>query len=301
MGTHSMRPLAALLAFFNVRLGYWFPNPKQVVSSSKKKPNLWYFANEVLGRLNEDRDLVYLTDGGHIENLGMYELLRRRCRLIVAVDAEADPRMKFGSFVQLQRYARIDLGAKIELPWEQLAATSRDAMTGKAVPKKGPHCAIGTIEYDNGGVGVLVYVKASVTGDENDYIRDYNARNETFPHETTGDQYFSEEQFEVYRALGFHAVNGMLNGLDKVQSDAGLEHLNDGAAKGTGVKEAAILMGIEQKTYPDSERVDNISLVKLVPDAAQPIALQVNLQQKQITELADAMRSGRPVKRGKRT
>jgi hypothetical protein len=144
-------------------------------------------------------------------------------------------------------------------------------------------------------------VKASVTGDENDYIRDYNARNETFPHETTGDQYFSEEQFEVYRALGFHAVNGMLNGLDKVQSDAGLEHLNDGAAKGTGVKEAAILMGIEQKTYPDSERVDNISLVKLVPDAAQPIALQVNLQQKQITELADAMRSGRPVKRGKRT
>jgi hypothetical protein len=55
-----------------------------------------------------------------------------------------------------------------------------------------------------------VYIKSSLTGDENDYIRDYARRNDTFPHETTGDQFFSEEQFEVYRALGFHMSHGFL-------------------------------------------------------------------------------------------
>jgi predicted acylesterase/phospholipase RssA len=170
MGSQSMRPLAPLLAFLNIRLGYWLPNPKRLISQSRLKPNLWYFINEALGRLNENRDTVYLTDGGHIENLGIYELLRRRCRLIIAVDAEADPKLTFGSFVTLQRHARIDLGVRIDLPWKELAAVSLEAMTGKAAPKRGPHCAIGKIEYDNGGHGILVYVKSTVTGDENDYI-----------------------------------------------------------------------------------------------------------------------------------
>ena len=60
---------------------------------------------------------MYLTDGGHIENLGVYELLRRHCRVIIAVDAEADRELAFGSFNTLVRYARIDLGIEIDLPW----------------------------------------------------------------------------------------------------------------------------------------------------------------------------------------
>ena len=72
------------------------------------------------------------------------------------------------------------------------------------------YVAVGTIDYGGGETGYLVYIKSSLSGDENDYIRDYARRNDTFPHETTGDQFFSEEQFEVYRALGFHMTHGFL-------------------------------------------------------------------------------------------
>ncbi len=79
---------------------------------------------------------------------------------------------------------------------------------------KGPHAAVGIIEYGEDEKGILLYIKSSLTGDENDYILDYKRRNATFPHETTLDQFFSEEQFEVYRALGFHAVQHFLSGAD---------------------------------------------------------------------------------------
>ncbi len=167
--------------------------------------------------LDENLDLVLLTDGGHIENLGIYELLRRRCKLIIAVDAEADPAMQFNSLISLERYARIDLGIRIELPWSGIAETTSAIMAANTkrekLPKeqKGPHAALGKIYYDDGSVGHLLYLKSSLSGDENDYIRDYAARNPSFPHETTADQFFSEEQFEVYRALGFHAAHGVLS------------------------------------------------------------------------------------------
>jgi len=83
-------------------------------------------------------------------------------------------------------------------------------------PPAGLHVAIGTIDYGGGQTGYLVYIKSSLTGDENDYIRDYARRNSRFPHEFTGDQFFTEEQFEVYRALGFHMVHGVLSGHDVV-------------------------------------------------------------------------------------
>ena len=86
--------------------------------------------------------------------------------------------------------------------------TSRRRRTG------GPHAAIGLIDYDGGETGWLLYIKSSLSGDENDYMRDYARRYEQFPHETTGDQFFSEEQFEVYRALGFHIAYRLLSGDD---------------------------------------------------------------------------------------
>jgi hypothetical protein len=162
---------------------------------------------------------VYLTDGGHIENLGIYELLKRRCGVIVAVDAEADPNMEFTSFVRLQEYARIDLGIRIELPFRPIHDVSLAA--GEAIdsttetPRNGPHCAIGEIQYPGPRYGILVYVKASLTGDENDYIRAYRRRYPAFPHESTLDQMFGEEQFEVYRALGFHAAFRLFSREDK--------------------------------------------------------------------------------------
>jgi hypothetical protein len=227
MGAESIKPLTATLALLNIRLGYWLRNPSwlhRVKSRAERREfwllaylrrcrNIWanyYFLAELFGQLSEKFKSIYLTDGGHIENLGIYELLQRRCRVIIAVDAEADPQMALGSFNMLERYALIDLGIRIDLPWEKIAKETRDTAnlietTGDAPKHHGPHCAIGEISYPE-GKGILVYIKASLTGDENDYVFDYKKRHYDFPHETTLDQMFTEEQFEAYRALGFHAA-----------------------------------------------------------------------------------------------
>ncbi|WP_247431706.1 patatin-like phospholipase family protein [Bradyrhizobium sp. 44] len=227
MGSNSIRPLTPTLALLNVRLGYWLKNPQYVDDQERPQHrSTLYLWSEISGRLYENADAVYLTDGGHIENLGVYELLRRRCKVIIAVDAEADAPMNFGSLMTLQRYARIDLGVRINLPWQPIRDRTRALMARNADRKTEltaqdkaddasqdhVHVAIGVIDYGAEQNGYLIYIKSSLTGDENDYICDFARRNDTFPHEATGDQFFSEEQFEVYRALGFHMTHGFLNG-----------------------------------------------------------------------------------------
>ncbi|MFT0862430.1 hypothetical protein [Ancylobacter sp. G4_0304] len=232
MGANTLAPLAPTLTLLNARLGYWLPNPMEEpkrsdLAARRPKPSRlrrvirhFYFIAEAFGQLDETGSKVYITDGGHIDNLGLFELLRRRCRLIVVVDAESDAQYRFSSLVALQKHARIDLGVRIELPWEAIARVSKGCDDGEAATA-GPHAAVGRILYarnDNELVheGILVYLKSSLTGDENDLIRAYKARNPSFPHQTTIDQLFSEEQFEVYRALGFHMANRLFSGKDRL-------------------------------------------------------------------------------------
>ena len=250
MGMASVKPLSPTIAFLNVRLGRWLRHPHDIanrIAALKTKtegesafwriPGPRYLLREAfsktglrLGRPGKKADrkegFVFLSDGGHIENLGVYELLRRRCRLIIAVDGEADPDMECKSLVQLERFALIDMGIRINMNWQPIAARTR-AVGGEAKQKSiksvaGPHIALGLIDYPpvpNSGSprekGVLIYVKASLSGDENDYVLAYKTAHESFPHETTADQLFSEEQLEVYRALGEHAVKRFLEGKDK--------------------------------------------------------------------------------------
>ncbi|TMJ06017.1 MAG: cell division protein [Alphaproteobacteria bacterium] len=257
MGSQSIRPLRPTLALLNIRLGYWLKNPRYVSEREPRWSRLsdrfsFFLLSEILGRLYENSNNVYLTDGGHIENLGVYELLKRRCKLIVVSDAEADISMRFPSFITLQRYARIDLGVRIEMPWDDIRKTTSAWMglhtkdTGAAIPSAGPHAAIGYIDYGEGRSGTILYLKASLSGDENDYIRDYARRFPMFPHETTGDQFFSEEQFEVYRALGFHVAHGVLSGRDNVSapSQAGPEQRKFDSTGNQAVEDAhAALIG----------------------------------------------------------
>jgi hypothetical protein len=239
MGSSTVRPLVATLALLNVRLGYWMRNPRWVGGKSASGlilSDVWsgalrsvlLFWREVFSRIDETSSDVYLTDGGNLENLGIYELLRRRCKVIIAIDAEADPNMDFSSFVSLQRFARTDLGVVIDLPWEQIkiaALRTNEAFAAAAEDptklverKQGPHCAVGRIIYsrDSGEDGLLFYFKSSITGDENDVVFDYKRRHPDFPHETTIDQFFGEDQLEAYRALGFHMVHEIL---DPVRSE----------------------------------------------------------------------------------
>jgi hypothetical protein len=238
MGSDTVRWLSPTLALLNVRLGYWLRNPRDLGNEvSLFRPKEWlnaiwgkfYLILEMLNQLDEEKTFVYLSDGGHIENLGIYQLLKRGCRLIIAVDAEADPEISCSSLLKLERYARIDLGVRIILPWEYIRERYRetsdaiDPHTPKEAKRyRGPHCAIGRILYEDGNYGVLLYFKSSLSGDEKDYIIDYKKRYPDFPHENTSDQFFTEEQFEVYRALGCHVVEGYFSNSDDVA------FLNDG-------------------------------------------------------------------------
>ncbi len=219
MGANTRSSFSPTLALLNVRLGYWMPNPKRFKGQVGHTP-WWnrlepYLLEEMFGLLTENSEKVYLTDGGHIENLGLYELLRRRCARIIVLDAEADPQFAFRSLIEAQRYARIDLGIRMNLPWQQIQASAQALDADFAARRRSDprevrhrtHIARGTIEYGPGDEGEIIYIKASLTGDENDYILDYKARYPDFPQQTTGDQMFSEEQFECYRALGFHAAH----------------------------------------------------------------------------------------------
>ncbi|TAV19060.1 patatin-like phospholipase domain-containing protein [Rhizobium ruizarguesonis] len=232
MGMASVRPLSLTIALLNVRLGYWIRHPRHVAHRKrifKGYPGPVFLLSEAFSKTgirltkqdvtSSETGFVFLTDGGHIDNLGIYGLLRRRCKIIFAVDGEADPAMSFPSLVQLERLARIDLNVTIDLPWQQI---SRFAIDKSAKRASGPHVAIGKVTFaslvtgEPPETGVIVYIKSSMSGDECDYIGAYAAKHRLFPHERTSDQLFSEEQFEVYRALGEHVATGFVRGDDTV-------------------------------------------------------------------------------------
>jgi hypothetical protein len=153
-----------------------------------------------LGRLDARGMYVNLSDGGQIENLGVYELLRRRCRWILAVDASGDPTMSCGGLADVLRYARLDLGMTIDIDVDPLRPGSDGCSAA--------HWVVGRIDYGGGESGRLVYLKLSMTGDEPESVREYRSRYPAFPQQSSANQFFTEDQFEAYRALGDHIAHG---------------------------------------------------------------------------------------------
>lgn len=210
MGLGSIAPLRALLAFLNVRLGYWIHNPRHKARKwIDAYPRFLCLLYEMTGvRLHEGRPWLNLSDGGHIENLGVYELLRRRCKFVLCVDGEADPQHTFQGLMTMVRHAQIDLGVRIDPDLRELRP---DPKTGHCRS----HYHMCRITYpptaagSAGGTGLLLYVKLSLTGNESELIQRYRGNNPAFPHQTTLDQFFDEEQFEAYRQLGAHAADGL--------------------------------------------------------------------------------------------
>jgi hypothetical protein len=186
-----------LLTMFNVRLAWWFPNPgKRKWERASPPIGIYYLVQEFLGMAGEDSDFVNVSDGGHFENLAVYELIRRRTKVIICSDAECDPGLAFGSLGNLIRICETDFGAKIDIDVSSIR--KQDDGLSRA------HCAVGRIAYSNGSIGYLIYLKASITGDENPAIQQYRSEHPDFPHQSTGDQFFTEDQFESYRRLGHH-------------------------------------------------------------------------------------------------
>ncbi len=210
MGYHSSPLLGIVMTLFNARLGWWLGNPK-ARNGLWKRPGPRFgirpFINEALGLTNDQADWLYLSDGGHFENLGLYEMVVRRCRLIVLSDAGVDPAYTYEDLANAIRKIRIDLGIPIEFEPPSLPMSPSGKPTGEF---SGQHCAVASILYHavDGDVqpGTLIYIKASRNGNEPPDVKQYAAANPSFPHQSTAEQFFNESRFESYRRLGLHIV-----------------------------------------------------------------------------------------------
>jgi hypothetical protein len=211
MGYYSSTPVAFLMTVFNVRLGQWLGNPRNRETSRRATPifGLGCLINELLGGTNDDSAYVYLSDGGHFDNMGLYELVKRRCGLIVVCDAEEDADYTFSGLGNAIRKCRIDLGIDIDLDTSAIVP-GNDEKDQKSYQLSKQHYAVGTIHYEyadiNAPTGTIIYFKASLTGNESADVKNYKKAHDSFPHESTVDQWYSESQFESYRQLGYETV-----------------------------------------------------------------------------------------------
>lgn len=201
IGYHPSSAAAFLLSVFNVKWRYWIGNPR-LNSWKKSDPDsgLAYIVKDLFGKSDIDSNYVCLSDGGHFDNMGIYELIRRRCSTIILSDAEEDSGVICEGLANAIRRCYIDFGVEIIIDTD--AITSKDDKTGFS---KG-HTAQGWIRYPDGTEGTLIYIKTVLTGDEPVDIREYAKKNSSFPRRLTGDQFFDEAQFESYRKLGYHSV-----------------------------------------------------------------------------------------------
>lgn len=205
MGKSSLPSLSAMMTLLNIRLGFWIKNPK---ISRGGIPGFRCLLREMTGMgMAENSPWLNLSDGGHIENMGIYELLRRRCKFVVCVDGEADPRSTFEGQLTLVRHAQIDFGIQLEPRLDDIRLDPESKFSRA-------HSHLFRIHYPAGepdqpaAIGLMLYLKLSLTGDEGEILKRYHTTNPEFPHQSTLDQFYDEEQFEAYRQLGVHVAQG---------------------------------------------------------------------------------------------
>jgi hypothetical protein len=241
MGYYSSSLVAFLLALFNVRLGWWLGNPGPAGERTWNTPGPRFAPSSLLaeafGRTDDRHPYVYLSDGGHFENLGLYEMILRRCHFIVVSDGANDSGFSFAGLGNAIAKIRIDLGVPIRFerilmrprPKDPEAYDLRSGEEGSAQP----YCALARIGYScvdrrpdgTSGEemdGLLLYVKPSLNGTEPADVFHYARLHPSFPHESTADQLYSETQFESYRELGSHVMSTILAGLPPEASLADL-------------------------------------------------------------------------------
>jgi hypothetical protein len=206
--------IAFLMLVLNMRLGQWLPNP--MTSPPRWRPRalnlLWG-----LRKPAKQRSYCFVTDGGQSENLGLCQLMRRECKLIICVDAGHDPEHCFDDLARVIRMARIHGGIEVlELVDQfgqerdldctplQLAKLAKD--DDPATPRNTrTSFLVGRIRYGTKlemHKAVLVYIKPCFVGGESVDLLQYRSRNPAFPHESTTDQLYDEDQVEAYRRLG---------------------------------------------------------------------------------------------------
>jgi hypothetical protein len=200
----NARSVSFLMALFNVRLGFWAKNPDCGNRRNLFLPWWWIFiGREMLGiGLDESRRHVHLSDGGGFENLGMYELIRRRVRYLIVTDAGADPDTTLSDLGRAIERVRVDFGAQVDLSADGLYHQQSQVLMQK------PY-VLGKIRYADGSRGDILYIKPVLCAGLSADIYAYWRTQPAFPDEPTSEQFFDEPQFEAYRMLGQEIVGGL--------------------------------------------------------------------------------------------
>jgi hypothetical protein len=274
-----------LMTLLNLRLGFWAPTPGGEHWESRQT-RLWplHTVREFLSQTSDLSSYCYLTDGGHFDNLGIYSLVERGCRYIVAVDAVADPEPCFSDLGNAIRRCRIDFNADIDLDITSFIKPKDDPVVNQ-------HYAVGQIVYSEEHVkklgwndttlsartGVIVYIKSSLLRNEKELradVRQYGIENAAFPQQSTINQWFDEAQFESYRQLGKHCC---LNAFDKVATDPHKEKREELLGKTQLSKEEQTILDLlqtEEKLCAaiNGRNAEPLSpnIIKALFDATQP-------------------------------
>jgi hypothetical protein len=210
MGRFTLPAFRFLLAMLNVRLGVWIRNPdgspvaevdasapwfrraRRYVKRGWQEPGAWYVLKEGLGLAGRSDKYIYVSDGGHWENLGLTELLRKRCSHIVVVDASGDRHL--GDIARAVAIARAELGVEIQLD-PRPTSPGDDGLAEQPVQ-------VGRFRYPDGREGDIFYARCVMWKDAPSDLHILRRRETLFPHHPTSNQFLSGELFDAYRALG---------------------------------------------------------------------------------------------------
>ena len=232
MGYHSSALVGFTMMLFNARLGWWLGNPgkpgRRTWRLDGPRSPLSSVVREMLGLTDDTSPFVYLSDGGHFENLALYEMVQRRCRTIVVLDGGCDPGFTYEDLGNALRKIRIDFGIPVEFEEADIPL----------LRERKRRCAVAVIRYsavDEGAVdGRLVYVKPVMLGNEPPDMQSYAAAFPDFPHQSTSNQWFDESQTESYRMLGDHTVSELCRGYSGTTLSGLAQYLGE---KGAGPRE----------------------------------------------------------------
>ena len=225
--------LKILLFLSNVRFGSWVcrPNSHSIDDSRSTRrrmnPSIIRCMSEILNpfQRSQTKEFVFLSDGGHYENLGVEALLQRRVHTIVCVDAGQDGEGRFVDLLKLVRRSRAIHGISIESissDGQPLEFDNLMNLKGKLAQQ---HYFVAKVRYPEKelSTGFLIYIKPSFTHDEPAELINYRDENPDFPHDPTLDQFYSERRFESYRMLGMHIAETVFRDLDRIlQSEKNL-------------------------------------------------------------------------------
>lgn len=222
----TMNPLvSAVMSLLNIRLGLYSGNPfHRAARKVRTIPTFLmagFFPGLVGAMHRSDSSFLELTDGGHFENLGLYELVRRKLELILIVDGEEDPNISLASLVSAAQRIEQDFGARIEMVLgrgpERLVmypgGNDNRVYPLDAHYAKAPYL-VGEVIYSDGSRGTLIYIKATFVREVDFSVAGYRAGNQAFPHQTTADQFFDPAQFDAYRYLGYESAKRMITNLE---------------------------------------------------------------------------------------